>query len=318
MPQRVDVHVDQPLSNFAVEYKNPAGLYIANRVAPPVLVPKQSDKYFVYDKKDRFTRPKTARGPKGKANTVDWNVSSDTYKCNDRALRDFVSDATVANSDAPIQPRQKTAAIVTDLLLLDREIDVLGYITTYANYGSSMRTQLTGTDQFTDYTNSDPIGVIDTGKAACFMDPNYMFIGKSAYDKLKRHPQLLDHVKGGATSGDPATITAAQMAEVFEIQNVVVSSAKYNTANKGQTSIFDYIMGDSIVLAYIDAAAQMEGISAFKTFVWQQMATGIGYKVRSYRDEEVGGGGEWIEVETSDDFKVVCSDVAYLIYDTNE
>jgi len=57
----------------------------------------------------------------------------------------------------------------------------------------------------------------------------------------------------------------------------------------------------------------MMGVSFCKNFTWRQIATEAGYKVRSWREEKKGGGGEEIEVETSFDEKIVASDCGYLI-----
>lgn len=311
MPGVKNVHVDGVLSNIAVEYTNKK--LIAADVCPMVEVPKKSDTYFVYDKADRFTPAKTDRGPKDKANEVEWNVSTGDYSCKDKALAEFVPDSVVANADAPLRPRAKTVEVLTDLILLDREIRVRDLTTTAANFGAAYKIALSGTAQFSDYANSDPIAVIDTGKAACFVDPNTMIMSKAVFDKLKRHPQLLDHVKGGATNSNPAKITAELMAEVFEVERILIGEAKVNTANKGKTATFDYIWPKSIVLAYIDPNSQLQGVSWLKTFLWKQMATNLGYQVRSWRDESRGGGGEVIEVQSSVAEKVVCSDLAYLI-----
>jgi hypothetical protein len=312
MPLKNQVHVDALLSMAAVDYKNAA--FIASLAAPVVPVAKQSGKYAVFNKKDRFSRPVTARGPKAKANEIDWGGDFETYSCSEYALREFLPDSISANADAPIRPRVRAVEILTDLILLDREIRVAALATTAANYDSAHKTTLTGNSQLDQYATSDPLGVIDTAKAACFTDPNTLIMGKAVYDRLKRHPQLLDHVKGGSTSASPAAVGLEQMAEIFEVERVLVGAAQYNSANRGQTASFSRVWGKFIVAAYIDPNPQMTGVSAYKTFQWTEMAQGAqGFKVRAWRDEERGGGGEVIEVETAYDEVMVCADVCYLV-----
>ena len=45
MPTLHDVHIDGPLSNVSIAYKNEN--YIADQVFPALAVAKKSDKYFV-------------------------------------------------------------------------------------------------------------------------------------------------------------------------------------------------------------------------------------------------------------------------------
>ena len=308
-----DVHVDRPLSNYAVEYRNEK--LIADQVAPFVPVNNKSQSYLIYTKADKFSLPDDIRGPKSEANQVTWGSSTGTYACIDRALKDFISDAIAANADPGVNPTERTTGFLTDLLLLGFENRVASLVTTAGNYGGSYKTTLAGTTQFSDYAGSDPIGVIDTGKAACFLEPNTIIMGKDVYDKLKRHPQLLDHVKGGATKTNIAMVQQAAMAEIFEVDRILVGKAKYNSAKKGQTATFANLWGKFVVLAYIDTDVTLDNLTAFKTFRWTQESTSAGFKVRRYRDEKRGGGGQEIEVEMSVDEKAICTDLAYLIID---
>lgn len=309
-----DVHVDRPLSNFAVEYKNQG--YIADQVAPFIPVNNKSDTYMIYNKADRFSLPEDIRGPKAEANQTSWGSSTSTYGCIDRALKDFVPDAIVANSDAGVNPTERSTGMLVDLLLLNYEKRVSTLVMTSGNYPSgSYYTTLSGTTQLSDYTNSDPIGVIDTGKLACFYTPNTMVMNDYTFTKLKRHPQLLDKVKGGATTGDPATITLQQMKEIFEIENILIGNAKYNSGTAGQTATYTRVWGNHIMLAYLEPGAGLNTVTAFATFRWTQPTTGAGYKVRRYRDEKRGGGGWEIEAEMSVVEKAICTDLAYLVVD---
>lgn len=313
MPLHSDVHIDRPLSNFAVEYANKK--FIAAMVAPFVPVNNKSDSYVIYNKEDKFSLPEDIRGPKSEAKQVTWGSTSGTYGCIDRALKDFLADSLVANADPGVNPQQRTTNFLVDLLLLKFEKRVVDLVTTYAGYGGSYKTTLSGTTQLSDFAASDPIGVIDTAKSACFIEPNSLIMSKEVFDKIKRHPQLLDHVKGGSNNTSPAKVNAQTMAEIFEVEQILIGEAKYNSATKGATASYSSLWGKHIIAAYIDPNVSLESVTAWKTFRWNQQSTGAGFKVRRYRDESIGGGGEFIEVEMSVIEKAVCSDLAYMIKD---
>jgi hypothetical protein len=314
MPLHQDLHIDRPLTNYAVEYKN--GAFIASQVAPFVPVNNKSDDFVVFTKADKFSLPNDLRGPKDEAKETTWGTGSETYACKDRALKDFISDAMAANADVNINPNERTTGFLVDLLLLGFEKRVRDLAFTYANYATSgLRVTLAGDDQFSSSATSDPIGVIDTAVNACFMPANTLIMGKAVYDVLKRHPQLLDHVKGGSTSQNAAKVNLQNMAEIFEVDRILVGQAKYNTSRKGQTAAYSYLWDDSVVAAYIDPSVTLDNLTAWKTFRWNQESTGAGYKVRRYRDEKRGGGGNVIEAEMSIDEKAICADLAYIVYD---
>ena len=103
MPTAPEVHIDAALTNVAVVYKNPA--FIADLIAPPVLVRKQSDKYFIFDAGREAMRPTPdRRAPGAVANEVDFSLSTDTYYCDGHALTSPITDEERENADPVIQP----------------------------------------------------------------------------------------------------------------------------------------------------------------------------------------------------------------------
>ena len=311
MPLHSDVHIDRPLSNFMQAYK-PFGL-IAQDIVPWVTVNNKSDSYVTFEQKDGFTLPETIRGPKDTANEVDWSTGSDNYACIDHALRNFLPDAIVGNSDPGIDPRRRTSEQLTDLLLLAYERVIATLVTTAGSFGGAYKDTLSGGDQWSAYATSDPLANVETGRQAMFVPPNVMLISDEVWAQLKFHPQIISKISGGATTMNPALVTRQLVAEAFEVDRLLVGVAKYNTANKGQNSSFSRVWGKFCLLAFVQEAASLDDVSAFKSFRWNQLSTDAVYQVRTYRDESKGGGGEWIEVETSYDEKIVASDTAYLL-----
>ena len=62
MPEVSQVHIDAALTNVCVAYSNPN--FVADAIAPPVAVRKQSDKYFIYDsERERFRSSDDRRAP---------------------------------------------------------------------------------------------------------------------------------------------------------------------------------------------------------------------------------------------------------------
>src|SRR3970040_2960584 len=119
MPTPQNVHVDAPLRNLSIQYRKTD--YIADMCLPPVLVNKLSDKFFTYNKHDRFTVPDLLRAPKGEAREVDWGAGTSNYSCKEYAAKELVSAHEKLNADAPLSPRADAAEFLQDLQLLARE-----------------------------------------------------------------------------------------------------------------------------------------------------------------------------------------------------
>jgi len=78
-----------------------------------------------------------------------------------------------------------------------------------------------------------------------------------------------------------------------------------------------------IAFLYVNPAPIRNNMTFGGTFLYspntgapgQMPGVQSGWRVRQYRDEARGGGGNVLEVEQYPNEKVICSDVGYLLYD---
>jgi hypothetical protein len=81
-------------------------------------------------------------------------------------------------------------------------------------------------------------------------------------------------------------ITAAKLAEVFDIEKVLVGGMATNTANRGLAAAISSIWSDEYaLLAYIDESSDIEAPSLCKTFHWTEDGSVLGGLIESYREE---------------------------------
>lgn len=301
MPEPNDVHVDQVLTGMSVQYKNAS--FIANQVLPIVSVKKESDKYFVYDKRDRFAVPNTLRAPKTESKQASWNVDTDTYACEEHALNDLIDDREYANADKPLDVKRDTIENLTDLLLLAQEKRVADLVFSTTNITNN--TTLVGTDQWSDAENSDPIGdIVDAKKTVhsnIFLQPNTLILGKEVFDILTQHPDILDRYKWTKEG----IITADMLAKLFGFDRVLVGEAGYDSANEGQDEDIDYVWGKDALIAYIEPRPSLRRPSLGYTFQARP------FQVRSARIETKHS--DWFETSHIVDENLVAVDCAYLI-----
>lgn len=159
-----DVHIPSAMPNMALGYSNFSG--VADLIAPPVPVMKQTDKYFVFGKEDAFQRALPITGAAGaQVGEVSPRLSNTSYGCIERALGGFVSTEMEANQDAPLQIRQATVRRIVQAMKLEREIRVAGLVRTSANWNSGNVVTITGGNQWNGGATSDPVkdihGILD-------------------------------------------------------------------------------------------------------------------------------------------------------------
>jgi len=258
--------VDPVLSNVSIGYQNSA--YVAEQLYPTLRVAKQSGKHFIYNKgKFRVTDNLRGAGAASKEATLSLTTGL-PYFCEDHALKQFVTDEDVDGAMPPMDPFVDATENVSELHLIARENELAASLTDTAVL--TQNTTLSGTDQWSDFSNSDPIGDIRTGKqtvhSEIHVDPNVLVLGKQVFDKLVDHPAVIERVKYSQLG----VATPELLARLFDVERVIIAAAGKNTAVEGQTDSMGYIWGKNAVLAYINPRLGQKMITLGLTYQWKE------------------------------------------------
>ncbi len=299
------------LMAISIAYKNVK--YIADDVLPRVPTGTQEFKYTVYTKAESFTVPDTKVGRKSAPNEVEFTGTETTSKCQDYALDDPVPQEDVINAEAVnamtgghYDPLGRATEGTTDLVMLDREVRVANLVFVAANYPTGNKSTLSGTSQWSDYANSDPVAAIQAAMDAMIFRPNCMTIGRPVFTKLISHPKIVQAVFGTAqTSG---IVKREQLAALFELDNIFVGDAWVNTAKRGQTLTLGRVWGKHCVLHYRDLRADTRGGTTFGyTAQWGARIAG------AQPDSKIGmRGGQRVRVGESVKELITASDLGYM------
>jgi hypothetical protein len=261
-------HVDQMLTALSVGYQN-LGL-VGSALFPPVTVKKQSDKYYVFGQ-ELFTLDPSGdlRAPGTVANEIPGlKLSTDQYFAKEHALQIAIPDEERENADAPLSPDRDGTELVTGKLMLGREVAMQTLVTTAANYPAGNTVTLSGTAQWNDYTNSDPIANIRTGvraiNAKLFMDPNTIVIPYEVMSQLMDHPDFIERIK----YSERGIVTADLIAAVIGLPNVITPGLGFSATNPGQTLSVGYLWGKDVLLAYVPPRPGMRVPAFAYEYVW--------------------------------------------------
>jgi hypothetical protein len=291
-PDTNDIHVNALLTNLSIGYMQDEANFVADRVFPIVMVDKQSDLYAVYNKDAWFRDHGDAmrRAPGNRAVLTGWSMdSARTYMCQNEAIGTYIPDELRWNADAVFNLDADATRLVTHAQLIRRE---RLFVTRYMTSGV-WTTQKTGTTDFikwSDYANSNPFLDIENWKNAVRTligrMPNKLVIGELTWRRLKNHPQLLNRVSGGATVNNPALLTRQMVAGWFELDEILVDYATYNSAGEGATPVLQDIVSDSGLLIYVPSTPGLLVPAAGYTFVWRPAVNGNAIQyIRKYREE---------------------------------
>lgn len=306
-PTQSAVHVDAILTNISVAYFQQNQNFIATRVFPVVPVSKQSDKFFTYTKNDWFRDEAQRRADATESAGGGYNLSTDTYQADVYAFHKDIGDQTRANADAPINVDREAAEFVTSRIALKMETQFVSNFFTTSIWG----TDTTPSNLWSDYTSSDPIGDIETGKRTILSttgyEPNTLVLGYDVFIQLKNHPDLVDRIKYTSSN----ILTEDVMASLFGVPRVMVAKSVKATNNEGGTQAYAFNYGKNALLTYAAPSAGLLQPSGGYIMSWTGVSGGLGQTVGVSRMRMEQFKADRVEAEVAFDMKVIGSDLGY-------
>jgi hypothetical protein len=322
------VHIDTPLSNLTLAYAQSQTNFVADKVFPTVGVARQSDKYYIYDRANmNRTGDVKKLAPRTEVNRIGMTISNSSYFADVYGLGMDFDEQTIANEDEVLNIRSAGAETLAMRLMIHREENFATTFFSTGVWGTEVAGAASGAGTpvyWNDYTNSTPITNVTDARRAMQLKsggykPNTMVVGKVTRDELINHPDILARLNGGSTVTNPALITDAKLAEIFEVENFFVMEAVNNTAVEGAAENNAFIGGKHALLCHTPSSAGLMTPAAGMTFAWNNIpgANNLGITVESFSDDALKRQqiAEHIQVKMSYDMKVVGADLGYFFKD---
>lgn len=319
-PVRGDVHVNRLLTNVSVNYMQRETNFVADRVFPQLPVNFKSDQIAKFVKQGWFRDQARVRAPATESAGGGYEIESQPYNCLVYAWHKDVDDQTRRNTDSPYQPDRNATQFVTNILRLQREVK---FMATYFVTGV-WDTEWTGVasdspvaaslefeqwDRAGSTPIADVIGRCTNVQQISGWRPNVGVMQRKVFDALKTNADIMDRVK--YTSRD--SIDLEILARLFELDELMLADAVYDSALEGAAASMDFIAGKHMLLAYRTKSPALDMPSAGYIPVWTGYlgATAFGNRVKKFRMEHLNS--DRIEGELAYDMVVVAADTAALM-----
>jgi hypothetical protein len=307
MPTPTNTYADKVLTRHSVKYANELTDFIADKVFPIIPVKERTGIYFEYGK-ESLRIPRTLNTGATRAARVQYEISQQTYgPLKKHALEIYIDEDELDMAETPLEPRRDATEVVTEMLMLQREKALADAV-----FSTSIITQnvtLSGSDQWSDYDNSDPFDDFKTGiesvKENGMKLANTIVMGWQVWNTLRFHPALLDR----APITGLKVLSKEQLATILEVPNILVGGAMYDTAQEGQTASLGFIWGKKVLLAYIEQSPKKKSLTLGYTL---QKTNGTG-GIEIERFEENGVDGEFVKAKTYYEQKVIAAPAGYLM-----
>lgn len=295
--------VDKILTQFSIAYRN--ANYIGEKIMPMIKVKERTGKFAKYGKDGLRIETNMERAPGTRARSFDYTVSQGSYVCTEKSLEKIVPDEFANNTDDPYDAKRDAVVFMLDKMWLAQENALATDMSDTAIMSANVT--LSGTDQWSDSANSDPISDIATArrtiKAATAQHPNVAVFGYDTWEQFIKHPDVIDRIKYVGTVSLEAT--KAAVASLLQVEEVLVGDAVKNTANEGQSDSMSFVWGKHFWLIVRASRPSM-------------MVPSFGYTVKDverlvdgYRDEPRVG--DVVRVRDSYDQVLIDANLAYFV-----
>lgn len=329
-PTPGDVHVNRPLTNTSIAYFQAQTNYVASRAGHAIPVEKQTDSIFRFKKGAFYRDEMKVRAPGAESAGGGFDMDTPlTYSCPVKAFHSDIPDQTRANTDSPLNQDRAHTTLVTQKALINRELLFATNLMTNATATwdvkragvvSGSYVLDTNVIKWSDATNSNPIDDVayyctKVHKNSGGFRPRHAVCSRSVWDVLKNHPDVLSRISGGGTIINPAIVTQQLVASLFELEELLVMDAVYDTSTEGATTSMSFMGGDAFLVYYKPPTVAVEMPSAFYQFNWTGMlgmAGETGARIKKFRME--GNSADRIEIENAIDIKITGTDMAFLLY----
>ena len=316
------------LSNMALAYFQSDANSFAKTMFPICPVTLSSDNYYIFDKED-LLRDNWHRKPAyGKVDPAVLSEHIETYACQvdqmimgiDQIRQTDLTRRMGPRTADPKQQRTKTMAgqanIHQDRIFANKYFKSGVWKQEFSGVDTTTPTD----KQFIKFSNgnSDPVAFVDEKKTAIHGEtgrmPNRLALGVNVFNALKKHPAILERVKYGGSTANPASVTLNVLAQLFEVDRVTVPLSIMNKAELGQEADMQYIGDPNAFLAYATDTPSIEEPSAGYIFTWDMLGNGNIFPVLNYLGEN-GTHSEFIEGLMAMDMKKTADDLAMFFKD---
>lgn len=274
--------VNPVLTSLSIGFRNENFLW--DQISPPFEVSEKTGIFFLYDRDFWFRRQEGAeRAPTSPYLRTGYELSTASFNNIEIGFEKELGDPIRASSQTPEDLQIIDTRFLTNLIQLELEkrVQLAHFIT--GVWGTS--NTLTGTNQWSDFANSDPIADMDTAKRTILRNTGAQammgFVGLLGWEQLKEHPLILEKYKHTQTG----IMTEELVAKALGIDRITVGNSVENTAFEGAAYVGADIWTDNFLLK-VDQEPSIDTGTPSVTFMWNEKGN-IPWAMEDYRDETI-------------------------------
>jgi hypothetical protein len=295
---------------------------VASQVFPIVSVASQAGNFGKIPLKELLSERDTERSPGSGYARQKFKFEPATYACVEHGAEEPVDDRQAEMYAEYFDAEMVATMRAYSAVLVNAEKRVASTLFNPSTWtGGSLTTAVS--NEWSDASSATPIDDVEGAVHKVYdgtgLWANALIINRKVFRNLRNVEQIIERInsEGAGNASKPSDITAAMLAQVFDLDFVIVAGMSRNSANKGQAAtpvqVWD---SEYAMVARIATSNDFREPCVGRTFHWAADGSSPGGTIESYRDETVRA--DIIRVRHDVDEVVLYKEAAHLLSNITE
>lgn len=290
--------------------------FIASRVLPPINVQQTSGVFGKVDIAQLLSAGDTdiRRAPRSGYKRGNWTFTDDFWKTQEHGWEEPVDEHDLAVYGDWFRLEQISTERARNIVLQSYEQRVAEALFDASTFTGAMTSNANIPWSNPESTPVDDIEEAITAMRALGITPNKLILSWTEYRHLRRNQQIIDMIQaqGAGMAAKPRDLNPAMLASVFDLEEVLVGGALFNTAAEGQTAdLGDIWSPNYAMLAKITDGDDLEEPGLGRTFHYTEDGSELAGHVEEYEEPQTRT--QIIRVRNETDEKIIHPHAGHLI-----
>lgn len=304
------------LMEFDLE-KNRAG-FIAYQVLPIIGVSTGAGKFGRIPTEQLGKLANVDRNSSGGYNRINFTFTDDSYATQEHGLEGVVDQRNANLYANYFDAELATARLTLHSVLAKAEKRVADAVFNTSTWNGASLTTAVGT-AWSNKTTSSPVDDVRTAsqkvRDACGQYADTLVINRKVFRNLQDNTQVRERITsvGAGSPAKASDVTKEMLAQVFDVDRVIVADSAYDNAIEGQTTTFTDIWSASYAMVCI-LGMEGQGVEIpciGRTFHWDADGSTPGGTIETYYEESVRGDVVRVRHDTQE--KIIYPETGHLL-----
>lgn len=266
--------------------------FVGGKVLPIVDVSLQADNPGKLPLEQLLFDGDTAHASGSGFNRGNWSFERYTYATEEHGWEEPVSDRDRQRYSSILQAEAIATLRARSLIARNYESRVASAVFNSSTWtGASLTTDVT--NEWDDTTNATPIVDVEAAVQKVYdgsgLKANALVVNWKVFRNLRNCDEVIDRINsaGAGDASKASDVTTQMLAQVFDLDYVIVAGASKNTATEGQSASVSQIWSDEYAMVCrVSDSVDPRDACIGRTFHWTGNGSALDGVIEQYREEQ--------------------------------